>query len=310
MSQRILFIGGTRRGLNLMEMLIALGKNIVYAYILEEDKHEIIKVSGDLKELCSQHNIPVTVCKRLDSGNLSKILEFKPDVAFVCGWRTLIPSFIYKNIPIGCIAAHDSLLPRYRGFAPLNWAIINGEKQTGVTLFKIDDGAVDSGKIFKQKTVEIGDEEVATDVYPRINKATVELYKDFLCTLEKGTLEWRDQDETQATYTCKRVPEDGEINWTKSAANIFNLIRALSPPYPCAWTKYNGEKFIIERASLPRNQLRYEGNTPGRVVSVLDNGILVLCGTGQIILNRIASTTEDPVEAREVFSSIATTLGK
>jgi methionyl-tRNA formyltransferase len=310
MRSRILFIGGTPRGYKLLKMLINNNCSVVYAYIMEEDKHESVKVSKDLKELCVKNRIPSMVCKRIDPGRFSQILKFKPDVAFVCGWRTLISPLIYRNIPMGCIAAHDSLLPKYRGFAPLNWAVINGEKQTGVTLFKIGDGVVDSGEIFKQKAVEIKGQDTAADVYSRICDVTVGLYKGFIHAMERDMLKWHKQDETKATYTCKRIPEDGEIDWTKSSADIFNLIRALSPPYPCAWTRHKDKRVGIEKASLPRTQLNFTGNIPGRVVSISKDGVLVLCGAGQIILNRVVMPTGEHIEAKEIFYSISTTLGR
>lgn len=309
MKPRILFIGGTPRGRELLKLLVHRREKVVFAVILKEDDHETVKVSDSIASLCQKNNISSVICKKITPSQITQILKLKPAIALVCGWRTLLPNVLYQELPLGCIAAHDSLLPKYRGFAPLNWAIINGEKLTGVTLFKISNNGVDAGNIFRQKSVAIGPNETAAVTYPRIIKVTIELYKEFLTKLKDNTLKWRLQDESQATYTCKRTPEDGEIDWNKSARVIFNLIRALSPPYPCAWTRYNGEKIYIESAYLPKKQLKYSGNIPGRIVSIQGDGVLILCGKGQIVITGIIVSDNKHVRSNEFFSSIVTKLG-
>ncbi|MDP3732447.1 MAG: methionyl-tRNA formyltransferase [Candidatus Omnitrophota bacterium] len=309
MKKRILFIGGTLRGFKLLEMLVNSGEKPIYAYIMKEDKHETAKVSAALRKFCRIHNITSKVCKKINIDEARNILKLRPDVAFVCGWRTIIASALYNKIPLGCMAAHDSLLPKYRGFAPLNWAIINGEEKTGVTLFRISRG-VDSGEIFGQKIIKIGPRDTATEVYPRIIDATTELYREFLMALEENKLKLHKQNESGATYTCKRTPADGEINWNRPATKIYNFIRALSPPYPCAWTRYKGKITRIAKASLPRKQLKYAGNIPGRIISILDGGVLILCGAGQIVVNNIVTSQNKHFSADKIFSSITITLGR
>jgi methionyl-tRNA formyltransferase len=307
---RILFIGGTARGFALLRMLQELKEDIVYAYIMPEDAHENARSSGEMLEFCHKHKIPAEISKKINCIESDKILRLSADVAFVCGWRTIIPQAVYKQIPLGCLTAHDSLLPKYRGFAPLNWAIINGEKQSGVTLFKIQDGPVDSGDICGQKKVAIGPAQTAAEVYPHIIEATLDLYRDFLKDLRAGKIMWRRQNEKLATYACKRTPKDGQIDWNKSAGEIFNLIRALSPPYPCAWTYYQGKKVCIGKATLPLRQLMYAGNIAGRVAAVLLEGVLVLCGRGQIIINTVLTEEAQCIEANKLFNSISVNLGR
>jgi len=308
MKPRILFIGGTPRGFEVLKMLVKSREIPVFAYIMKEDRHETVKASIAIREFCMAHNIRLKICRRIGRGEIGRILKLNPGVAFVCGWRTMIPPAIYKEIPLGCIAAHDSLLPRYRGFAPLNWAIINGEKKTGVTLFKINDG-VDSGPVFRQKVVKIGPQEAASCVYLRIISATVELYKEFISALQRNKVKWHKQDGSKATYASRRTPADGEIDWSKPAIEVFNLIRALSSPYPCAWTKDKSRIIRIAKASLPRKQLDHKGNIPGSIISVRGDGVLVLCGRGQIIINSVMTGKNKHVNAAKFFSSITTSLG-
>lgn len=305
MALKILFIGGTPRGLELFKLLIKRQENIVFACILKEDPHEIFRASEEIERLSVQNRIPFAICK---SVNPELILPFSPDVAFVCGWRTLLPSALFDKVPFGCIAAHDSLLPKYRGFAPLNWAIINGERETGVTLFKIDNGGVDSGKIFDQVAVDIPIEENANGIYEKIIHGTLLLYERYLDALkEEKSILWRTQDETQATYTCKRIPEDGKIDWSKSAWEIYNLIRALPPPFPPTWTTCRSEKIYILKASLPQ-QVRYIGNIVGRIVKISNEGCTILCKDGQIVVHEVALDPRNPLPASQIFNSIALTL--
>jgi methionyl-tRNA formyltransferase len=310
-SPNILFIGGTLRGFELLKMLLEKKRSVVYACILKDDEHEARKVHSDMERTCLQHRIEHRTCKKIDPPLSEKLLSLKPDVAFVCGWRTLLPKILIDAIPQGCLAAHDSLLPRYRGFAPLNWAVINGEVETGVTLFRIGEGPVDSGDIFGQKKVEIGFTETATDVYPRIISSTLLLFDEYLGAMENpGGINFSKQDDRNATYACKRTPPDGKIDWSRSATEIYNLIRALSPPYPPAWTLCRRRKIHIPYASFPHRQFVYTGNIPGRVASISPEGVLILCGEGQILIRKIGDPLNGFAEAREHLNSLTITLGK
>lgn len=304
MKTRILFIGGTPRGLELIKFLVQKPEVVVSAFIMREDEHETVKVSGLIEKICQDNRIPAEICRRIEKDRIPELLRLKPDVAFVCGWRTLIPAALYKEIPLGCLAAHDSLLPKYRGFAPTAWAIINGEKETGVTLFKIDDRGVDAGDIFGQKRIAIAENETASDVYPRIVKASVGLYKEFLDAYQHGEEKFFPQDESKATYTKKRTPEDGEICWSKPAREIFNFIRALTPPYPYAWMRHKGEKVYIKKAALTQYEkgANIRNHQEGTVISVSDDGVLVSCQEGAILLQEVMNESNKAFKAQEYFS--------
>ncbi len=280
-GKRILFIGGTPRGLELMKLLVAQKVKVVHAFILKEDEHEPLKVSAEILALCRKNKIPATVTKKIEKDQTPAILKLKPEVAFVCGWRSIIFKDLYQSLPLGCLAAHDSLLPKYRGFAPTAWAIINGETETGVTLFKIDHHGIDAGDIFAQKRIPIGAEETATDVYPRIIKASIELYGDFLKAWKENKIKFHPQNAKEATFAAKRTPADGEINWNKSAQELYNFIRALQPPYPYAWTILNGKKISVVRAKIDAEKLAVgESKVAGK-------NILVGCKDGSIKIEKI-----------------------
>lgn len=305
-----IFIGGTYRGLKLLRNLLKNGMPPDYMVILKEDDHELVKCSADLCNLAQQNGISFSVKKKLGKADIEIIKEKTRDFAIVCGWRTIIPLELGNYFKLGMIAAHDSLLPAYRGFAPINWAIINGETETGVTLFKITDGEVDSGPIYIQKKVKINKNEYAQIVYEKITQATILAFDELIQRYKKGTLKKREQNEKKATYTCKRSPDDGLINWKQSSGIVLNFIMALAPPYPGAFCYFNNIKYIITKARIGSNNDKvFIGNIPGRVIKIFGEGIEVLCLSGTIeILEWI--NTENMVEENpsSVVKSITVSL--
>jgi methionyl-tRNA formyltransferase len=282
---RILFIGGTLRGLTLIERLIARKEQIVFACILKEDDHEPIKVSSQIVQICKKKNIPFVLGKKIENADVPAILKTKPDVAFVLGWRSIISKNLYGAIPQGCLTCHDSLLPKYRGFAPTAWAIIRGEDHTGVTLFKIDDKGVDAGDVFAQHKIPIGKKETASDVYPRIVKASVQCYDKYLNDYRKDRIRFKKQNERQTTCMPRRTPEDGRIDWNKSAREVFNFIRALTPPYPLSWTMYAGQKIYMKQASWNGRKIK-QTLLPG-TIKINDKSIGIVCQDGYIDVMRV-----------------------
>lgn len=306
---KILFIGGTPRGKKALEYLLDSGEHVVSAVIMKEDPHEEVKVSGDIVNLSRQKKLPSRVGRRISEEDARDILnEYKPDVIFVIGWRTLLPDILWQGVPLGALAAHDSLLPKYRGFAPLNWSIINGEDKTGVTLFRIDEKGVDAGDYCGQKVVRIGPDDRAADVYPRTIEATLELVVEYLRGLRSQSLKWTKQDETEATYTRKRTPEDGKIDWNKSSNAIYDLIRALSPPYPGAFTYLNGQKVIITSAVKSPTNRKCIRRINGKVTSINPEGVIVLCDEGELLLKKIKVKNEPEQDARKRINSVGITL--
>ena len=305
---RFAFIGGTARGLILLDSLLKRNLIPLFCIISEEDKHETHKYSGDIELLLKRFNIPYEVKKKLSKDNYKKLQDL--DFAVVYGWRTLIDISSCDSLKLGFIAAHHSILPKYRGFAPLQWAIINGEKETGVTLFKINEGEIDSGNIIAQKRIQIGPDEYAGDVDKRLIESSVELYTELFKNYETKKISFTGQNDAEATYTCKRTPDDGKIDWTKTSFEIFNLIRALADPFPGAFCDFRNIRYHIKRAGIGTNNLRkYSGRIPGRIVKIFPEGIEVLCGEGTIRIseweNKSTGITNVP---SEIVKSVGDTL--
>ncbi len=172
----ILFIGGTKRGYLTVKALLEQGARVAGIVSLMQDAHEVERFEQPIEQLAQAHNVPHYLSKALKERDYRKLIaaEIKPDVAFVVGCRILLPESIYGIPRLGTLAVHDSLLPNYRGFAPLNWAVLNGEKQTGVTLFYLDE-RMDGGDIVGQRAVSIPPTATAAEVYENICTQTVGL---------------------------------------------------------------------------------------------------------------------------------------
>ncbi len=304
------FIGGTQRGLKLIEELISKNYPPQFSVILKEDDHEEIKCYNEISELMNSVSINYSVKKKLFKEDYDLIKKSELDFLLIYGWRTLIDTSVNKYLKFGSVAIHHSLLPLYRGFAPMQWAIINGEKETGVTLFLINDGEADSGKIITQKRIPILPEEYALDVYEKTTESTIDVCLEFFENYRNDKIKLTDQDESKATYCCKRTPEDGKIDWKKDSIEIYDLIRALAYPFTGAFCNFGDSCFHIRRA-VPgeSNNKNYTGIIPGRVIKISKEGIEVMCGKGTILLREWENKSTGIVNCpSEIIKSMSSTL--
>lgn len=306
---KIFLFLASRRGYAVLKKLIAAKAQICGILCLIEDAHEE-QFHPRVSALAQEHGIPIFYSSDIKPSEYVTVLQqTKPDIAFAIGWRYLISKAAYSLPPKGTLILHDSLLPKFRGFAPMNWAIICGEKKSGVTLFHIADG-VDCGPIVDQLSTDITLQDTAKTVDEKI----INLYEDIIIKnlpgLAAGTTVSVPQDDSIATYTCKRTPEDGEINWQLSALQVYNLIRGLTHPFPGAYTTLKGKKILIWGAELPEKQEIYVGNIPGRVLGKRDGKIEVLTGNGVLRLTRLQYSDEEEKDASEIATSVKDTFGR
>jgi len=291
---RVVLFGGGNKGTTILKKLIELKQEVVGVFYFYEDTHENIWYEA-IEHRARENKIRAFA----HGGDNHAILEsIKPDIIFVAGWRYKIPKEQYSIPSKGCIVFHDSLLPKYRGFAPMNWAIINGEKQIGATMFYIAD-EIDSGDVITQRSVDVELLDTAESLEKAIAKFYTDMLEGILLVIESGQVNRRPQDHSKATYTCKRTPEDGLIDWRQSSMQIYNLIRGLSYPYPNAFTYLNGKKIYIGKAKLNESK-NYVGRIAGKVVAIVEGKwIEVLTGDGSLI-----------VKTDGLIKSIKTTLGR
>ncbi|MFU0870267.1 bifunctional UDP-4-amino-4-deoxy-L-arabinose formyltransferase/UDP-glucuronic acid oxidase ArnA [Kluyvera sichuanensis] len=207
---------------------------------------------------------------------VDRIRAMAPEVIFSFYYRNLLSDEILNLAPKGAFNLHGSLLPKYRGRAPLNWVLVNGEKETGVTLHRMTNRA-DAGDIVAQQTVAIADSDVALSLHRKLCAASQTLLGDALPKIRSGQTQERAQDDTQATYVGRRTPDDGRLTWEKPAQELHNLVRAVSDPWPGAFGYVGTNKFIVWKSRVRTDMVAAK---PGTVLSVAP--LVVACGEGAL----------------------------
>lgn len=239
-SLRIVFLGTPEFAVASLEKLVNAGCNVV-AVVTAPDKPQgrgkQLGMSA-VKEFAVGSGLPVLQPTNLKSPEfLEELKSYKADLQIVVAFR-MLPELVWDMPPLGTFNLHGSLLPQYRGAAPINWAIINGEKETGVTTFFLKH-QIDTGKIIFQEKEQIREDDNVGTVYDRLMKRGANLVLKTVRAIESGDYPQMEQDETiELKHAPKIFREDCEIDWTKSAVEIRNFIRGLSP-YPAAWTMLN-----------------------------------------------------------------------
>ena len=254
---RIVYLGASDIGWHCCKALLEDGHQVVgilsipRRFRISWAKGEIENVRHrSFEDLAAQYKIPLLYMTTKMADPIYKIFisELRPDLLVVIGWYYVIPKNILKIPPLGTVGIHASLLPKYRGGAPLVWAIINGEQETGVTLFYFDEG-VDDGDIIAQKRFPILLEDTIADVIEKARIASVELVREFIPRIAQGTAPRIPQDHEKATYVPQRRPQDGLLRCEeKTAMEAYNWIRAQSRPYPGAFIVVGGRKIKLGRA--------------------------------------------------------------
>ncbi|MEE9656272.1 bifunctional UDP-4-amino-4-deoxy-L-arabinose formyltransferase/UDP-glucuronic acid oxidase ArnA [Kluyvera ascorbata] len=207
---------------------------------------------------------------------VDRIRGMAPDVIFSFYYRNLLSDDILNLAPKGAFNLHGSLLPKYRGRAPLNWVLVNGEKETGVTLHRMTNRA-DAGDIVAQQTVAIADSDVALSLHRKLCAASQTLLGDVLPKIRSGQTQERAQNDADATYVGRRTPEDGRLTWEKPAQELHNLVRAVSDPWPGAFGYVGTNKFIVWKSRVRTDMAAAK---PGTVLSVAP--LVVACGEGAL----------------------------
>jgi len=247
---RIVFMGTPAFAVPSLGILLENGYDVV-AVVTAPDKpagRGLQINESAVKKFAAEHSLRILQPQRLKDENFfAELKSLQPDLQVVVAFR-MLPEEVWSLPPLGTINLHASLLPDYRGAAPINWAIINGETETGLTTFYIEK-EIDTGKIIFQEKMEIGFEETAAELHNRMMIAGAELILKTVRAIEKGTAP---RIKQPAVATPKKAPkltrEICRINWQQPTLHIFNHIRGLSP-YPGAWTLLNGKVFKIYSAA-------------------------------------------------------------
>jgi len=275
---RILFLGSKSIGRRILRAIVTLAPGSVCAAMTIDDSGDSRSQFRELQATAAAADVSFHVARaRTDLDAL--VRREQPDLCVVAGWYWIVAAETLDRVPRGFIGIHNSLLPKYRGGAPLVWALINGETEVGASVFSLRPGA-DDGPVWMQARISIGRDEYIGEVLERLEEKTLGVFTAGFPGILAGTLIPAEQDHGLATYCAQRCADDGEIDWSRPADAVFNFIRAQSPPYPGAFTVYDGTKLTITRARpLPH---RYDG-TPGQITERDAESIVVACGAGSAL---------------------------
>ncbi|MBI5328584.1 MAG: methionyl-tRNA formyltransferase [Deltaproteobacteria bacterium] len=251
-----------------------------------------------VKELAIKHNFSVLQPEKINHevfiGSIKKLL---PDVIVVIAYGKILPKAILDIPPLGCINVHASLLPKYRGAAPINWAIINGEKETGIATMLMDEG-MDTGAILLTEKVEIKGHDTAADMYNKLKDIGAGLLVKTIKGLKSGTIIPAPQDNSQATYAPMLKKENGRIDWTTGAEGIKNLIRGLNP-WPGAYTRWQGRQIKIFKGAWVGSHGSGARMEPGTVINVSADGICVAAGKDALLITELQPENKNKMSASE-----------
>ncbi|WP_327148403.1 methionyl-tRNA formyltransferase [Nocardia sp. NBC_01329] len=269
---RIVSFGFQTWGRKTLQALIDSEHEVVLAvtHPASEDSYKGIW-SDSVEELARECGIPVHLTERADAETIDLVKRTEPDVIVVNSWYTWMPPELYDMPTYGTLNLHDSLLPKFTGFSPVLWALISGASEFGLTVHRMDE-QLDTGDILVQHSLPIGPRATGTELVLAGMELIPGAVHEALDALASGTAQWRPQDKAARTYFHKRSDRDSRIDWNRSATELERFVRALSAPYPRAFSHYRGERIEVLESSV--SSARY-GGTPGRVIVQEGGGVVV-----------------------------------
>lgn len=285
-----------------IEGVIGLNKNC-------EDKN-IISGFCDMKKYCEQKNMEFI---GIDSYNLKneddkrRVLDLKIDILLVIGWQRLIPQWLIDNVRIACIGAHGSPwgIEKGRGRSPINWALIIGKDKFVIDIFKINSG-IDSGEVIDEQEFLISEFDDVNSVYYKVSWSISQM---IIKNIKNGNIfnkNYKKQNEQEIRYLPKRTPEDGEIDWNRSDIEIYNFIRALTRPYPGAFSYLDNNKIFIWKAIPFGDMQGFEKYEPGEIIKyyITNDEFLVKCKNGTILVKEYSGEmlSYDELENKKFYS--------
>ena len=283
---RIVFMGTPDFSVPTLEALVA-SEHEVAAVVTQPDKPrgrgKEIHMSP-VKECALKHNIPVYQPVRArDEAFVDEMRALNPDVMVVIAFGQILPKSLLELPKYGCVNIHASLLPKYRGAAPIQWAVINGDEETGITTMMMD-VEMDTGDMLEKTVVKLDPEETGGSLFDRLSLLGGDLILSTLSKLEKGEITPVPQDHEKATYVKKISKSMGDIDWTMDAVSIERLVRGLNP-WPSAFTRWNGKMLKIWEAKvLPDPDVKLPC---GSVISASDEGLKIQTGAGVLCVTSL-----------------------
>ena len=283
---RVIFMGTPDFATGTLEEIVKAGHEVV-GVVTQPDKPKgrgKTMMPTPVKETALKYNLPVYQPRKVREPEFVELLRsLKPDVMVVAAFGQIITKEILEMPKYGCINVHASLLPAYRGAAPIQWAVINGDKESGVTIMQMDEG-IDTGDMIEKAVVPIAEDETGGSLFDKLSHTGAKLCVKVLKDLEEGTAVGEKQSEESTTPYAKMIDKKmGEVDWKKSAKEIEQLIRGLNP-WPSAYTKVHGKTLKLWKAKvlLETSQMK-----PGQIVKVTKDSLAVQTGQGMLEIQEL-----------------------
>lgn len=285
MKKLLLFIA-TEKGYEVLKKLYEYDKEIIGIVSSFQEVNVVEGFYFKIEEFCNEKQISFKEYNKEFIQNLEDVIKtHNITEAIAIGWKYFIPLKINKLLETKLIIFHDSLLPKYRGFCPTPTAIICGEKEVGISVF-FATNEIDKGQIILQKKIPVDMDLYIKDIIVKQSKLYSDAIIELTDMLKKGNIKSKAQDESKATYSIWRNPEDCQIDWNLSSFEIYNLIRAVSFPYTGAFTYYEGEKVYILKSEITKD-IKFEKRDPGKIWEIDKKMPLIVCGKGMIKLIKV-----------------------
>jgi methionyl-tRNA formyltransferase len=295
---RLVFMGTPEFACPTLQRLIDRGEHVI-AVVTQPDRPKgrgQQLAAPPVKLLAERHGIPVLQPVKVRAPEfIATVRELRPDLIVVVAFGQILPKALLDLPRHGCINVHASLLPSYRGAAPINWCIINGERETGVTTMQMDVG-LDTGDMLLKKATPIGPDEDAQALHDRLAVVGAEALAETLDMLNAGRLSPEKQDDALSSYAQLLKKEDGLIDWEKEPRAICNLVRGLTP-WPGAYTKLAGKTLKVCRCRLTDGS-----GTPGTVLRADRAGLVVAAGGGGVLIEELQLEGKKRLTARDFLA--------
>lgn len=305
---RILFMGTPDFATACLKKLVETGNNVI-GVVTQPDKamgRGMKTGFSDVKKYALEKELPVFQPTTLkDKAFLPELEQLKPDVIVVVAYGKILPEYVLSYPKYGCVNVHGSLLPKYRGAAPIQRAVMNGDKVTGVTTMLMDKG-LDTGDMLLKREYEIGENENVGEVFDNLAEIGAELLIETLDGLENGKITPEKQDESLASHTEKISNEECELSFDESARSTHNKIRGLSP-FPGAFCRHNGKILKIYESRVLDEK---SSGTNGEIVRLDKQGIYVKCGEGTLVLTRLKPEGKGIMNASDLINGRKVAVGE
>jgi len=302
---RVIFMGTPEFACPTLQVLIDRGEQVV-AVVTQPDRP---KGRGQrlmpppVKELAERHGLPVYQPSKVRAPEfVETIRELAPDLIVVVAFGQILPKALLEIPPLGCINVHASLLPRYRGAAPLNWCIVNGETETGVTTMLMDVG-LDTGPMLLRQSTAIGPDEDIVSLHDRMSIMGAALLSETLDRVTAGTVVPQEQDGSQSCYAPMLKKEDGLIDWDRDARCIHDQVRGLAA-WPVAYTFLDGQALKVYRTRIAGGE-----GLPGTVLRADKHGLEVACRTGSLVIEELQLAGKKRLDAASFLAGYVIPAG-